>query len=724
MTFLISILLNFNLSADPRPDEGMWLPMLINQNFEGMKKLGFELSPEQIYSINNSSIKDAIVSFGGYCTGEIISSEGLILTNHHCGYDEIQALSSEEKNYLENGFWAKDRASELSSEGLHVSFLLAIEDVTEEVLKSVNDEMSYNKRKEAIDSVINILKENAFDSLKLKDSEKEFYRIEIKPFLHGNKYYQFSYQSYHDIRLVGTPPDAIGKFGGDTDNWMWPRHTADFSLFRIYADKDGKPSHYNKENVPLKVKSHLPISLNGVEKNDFAMVVGFPGRTERYKTSFGIASDMTIANPARIKLRKERLAIMKEDMNSEVAIDIKYASKYAQISNYYKYFIGQNKGLKRLNTLGKKRSEEASFNEWASGEESQKYISKKVLDKIKDSYIEINKYRKAQTYMLEGAFAPEIIEFAYKFMRLYSVLSKGDVSQGVLEPIKVDLIDAAKAFYKDYNLPTDKKVFSSLMKITYDDIDQLYYPSFFLKVEKKYKGSFDKYADHLYSKSILRSEQSVKDFLKAPSAKALDKDLGFITMQSVLSKYRELYMRTSKAKNNIKDQMRLYTEGLTKMFPEKKFYSDANSTMRISYGKVIDYNPRDAVHFEYFTNIEGVIEKMDNTDDEFKVPAKLFELYNAKDYGKYGDGSNLRVCFITDNDITGGNSGSPVINGKGELIGCAFDGNWEAMTGDLVYDAELKRCINVDVRYILFIIDKYANAGHLIDEMTIRQNSN
>ena len=314
--FSFSILFHLNLNADPRPDEGMWLPMLINQNFEGMRKLGFELSPKDIYSINQSSIKDAVVSFGGFCTGEIISSEGLILTNHHCGYDEIQALSSEKNNYLEKGFWAKDRASELSAEGLHVSFLLSIEDVTDSILKDVDENMNYDRRKEVIDSSINVFKDIAFDSLKLKESEKEFYRVEIKSFLHGNKYYQFKYQSFNDIRLVGTPPDAIGKFGGDTDNWMWPRHTADFSLFRIYADKEGNPCHYNEDNVPLKVKSHFPISLKGVEKNDFAMVMGFPGRTERYKTSYGIESDMSISNPARIKLRKERLSIMKKDMNN------------------------------------------------------------------------------------------------------------------------------------------------------------------------------------------------------------------------------------------------------------------------------------------------------------------------------------------------------------------------------------------------------------------------
>ena len=360
------------------------------------------------------------------------------------------------------------------------------------------------------------------------------------------------------------------------------------------------------------------------------------------------------------------------------------------------------------------------FNEWASNEESQKYIKSEVLNKIKESYDEINKYRKAQTYMLEGAFAPEIIEFAYKFMGLYGVLKTGKVSQGVIEPIKVELKDKVKAFFKDYNLETDKKVFSSLLTITYNDIDPLNYPSFFFNVQKKHKASFSRYADILYSKSIFRNAETINAFIEKPSLKTLEKDPAFKTMQSVLNKYRELYMKTSQTKNNIKDKMRIYTEGLTKMSPENKFYSDANSTMRLTYGKVIDYDPRDAVHFDYYTNISGVIEKMDNTDEEFKVPAKLFELFNAKDYGKYGDGDNLRVCFITDNDITGGNSGSPVINSKGELIGCAFDGNWEAMTGDLVYDVELKRCINVDIRYVLFIIDKYANAGHLINEMTLR----
>ena len=701
-----------------RNDEGMWLPLLIEQNFDAMEKLGFKLTPEHIYSVNNSSIKDAVVSFGGFCTGEIISPKGLILTNHHCGYGQIQALSSEKDNYLENGFWAKNHNQELPAEDLHVSFLLSIEDATEEVNAGLNDKMSYDQRESAIDSLKEIISERLLNSLDLKDSEKEFYNVKVKSFLNGNEFYAFVYQKFNDIRLVGTPPNSIGKYGGDTDNWMWPRHTGDFSLFRIYASKDGKPANYNKDNVPYAPKHHFPISLKGVEKNDFAMVMGFPGRTERYKTSHGISSDMTISNPARIALREKRLAIMKEDMRSEVSIDIQYAAKYAQISNYYKYFIGQNKGLKRLNTLEYKRTNEAAFNAWAKIDSNSKFQGS--LEKIGKAYDNLNQYQLATTYLMEAGFAPEMVMFGYKMMPLYGALKSGNNSQAVIEPNIESIKESAVGFFKDFNLETDKKIFVALMAMYKNDVSD-YHPTFFALVDKKFKGSFERYADKLYSKSIFRNQESLNSFLANPSLKVLEKDMGFNTMMSVLAKYREMYMQTNNAKAEIDDNMRIYIEGLRKKHPNKLFYGDANSTMRVSYGKVIDYDPRDAVHFNYYTNIEGIMEKMDNTDEEFTVPSKLVELYEAKDYGRYGIDGTLRVNFITDNDITGGNSGSPVINGSGELIGCAFDGNWEAMTGDLVYDGALKRCINVDVRYILFVIEKFAGAENIIEEMTINE---
>lgn len=711
--FIFALLLTLNSYAD----EGMWLPIHIKKLllYEDMKELGLELTPEQIYSINQSSLKDAIVSLGGFCTGEIISSQGLLLTNHHCAYDAIQSHSTVENDLLENGFFASSKEDELPNEGLFVRFLIRMEDVTPQFQEILNDNMTAEERQAIIAQLTQQIQQQA--------EEETGYEASVKSFFAGNEFYLMLYETYRDVRLVGAPPESIGKFGGDADNWEWPRHTGDFSLFRIYAGPDGKPADYSPDNIPLKPKHHLPISLNGIEAGDFSMVMGFPGSTDRYLTSYGVQLALDISNPTRVAIRDKRLALLKEDMDADQNIRIKYASKYAQVSNYWKYFIGQSQGLKNLNVIDKKREIEQAFEKWIDQASKERAKYDTVLQSTKNAYERIRQYETSYIYMTEAVFGTEILPFTYQFSQLENLLSSDSVDSQKLEQIKSALQEEAKSHFDDYNAPTDQKVFAALLKMYYENVapDQL--PEILKKVQKKHKGNFDKWAASVFSKSIFDDSAKVQAFLANPTMKALEKDPAYQVVTAFMENYFEQIMPPLRnAYGDLENNNRLFIDGLQKMNPDKMYYPNANSTMRLTYGTVQSYEPKDGIRYEYLTTLEGVAQKRNPADPEFQVPDKLIELYRKKDYGRYGIDNTMPVCFITTNDITGGNSGSPVINGKGQLIGTAFDGNWEAMSGDIAFEDKLQRCISVDIRYTLFIIDKFAGAGHLVDEMTIVEN--
>ncbi|PID89572.1 MAG: hypothetical protein CSB01_01225 [Bacteroidia bacterium] len=983
----------FLLSANIRADEGMWLLSLVGKvKYAEMKKMGLKLSPEDIYSLNKSSLKDAIVSLDkGSCTAEIVSKNGLLLTNHHCGYEDIQSHSSIENDYLTNGFWAKSYAEELPNEGKTATLLVRMEDVTEKIVKELNDEMSQTEREEKIRAIS--------DELAAEAIGETHYEAEVKSFFEGNRFYLFVFETFKDIRLVGAPPESIGKFGHDTDNWMWPRHTGDFSIFRIYCAPDGKPADYSKDNVPYTPKHHLPISLKGVHKGDFAMVIGFPGTTERFLTSFGVEETIDDNNPIRIKVRDAKQKIMTNAMNADEKVRIQYAAKYAQSSNYWKYSIGQNKGLKRLKVIDKKKDLEKALEKWINADKSRKEKYAEALPMIKKAYADRKELNQTMKYILEAFLnGPEVIMFAYQGIA-YSKILEETFEYAAKEEID-EIKKEAQAFFKDYDPQTDKKIMIKLFQIFKDNVEKEYHPEIFQKIDEKYEGSFEAYADDFFAKSIFTDQERFNNFLDKPSldkffeeimvfkmaffgktlqevmkeypknvashkktidgviaiaaehfqtydketdkkdfvellekysknipqdklpeifthinekykgdfnkyadylfentiftdrvrfekamsapqhnslivvnpifqlaeeaiplqkelskanpdketvnklitkmqgvyadvfkdfdknkaketfvetfntvyknasseqkpsiyktieskykgnvtafandlfnksiftnqnkmfaffakpkAKDLSKDLTMMTLKSLKKKMEDesiendpayvffksinpflkikiiesdpaylsmfsvikLYYQVNAKKSEFDDQLdegkRLFVDALMKKEKNKDFYPDANSTIRLTYGQVGDYEPRDAVEYKYYTSLKGVMEKEDASNPEFVVSEKLKELYDKKDYGNYAyNKDEMRVCFTTNNDITGGNSGSPVLNGKGQLIGIAFDGNWEAMSGDITFEPVLQKCINVDIKYVLFIIDKYAGAKRLIDEMTI-----
>ncbi|MGD1893932.1 MAG: S46 family peptidase [Cyclobacteriaceae bacterium] len=702
------------ISSTARADEGMWLPIHIKNLllYENMQELGLKLSAEEIYSVNQSSLKDAIVSLGGFCTGEVISDQGLLLTNHHCAYDAIQSHSTVENDLLENGFFAKSRADELPNEGLYVRFLVRMEDVTEQFNKVLSDTLTAEERQAFISQMTQEVEKQA--------SEATGYEASVKSFFAGNEFYLFLYETYRDIRLVGAPPESIGKFGGDTDNWMWPRHTGDFSMFRIYTGPDGKPAEYSEDNIPLKPRHHLPISLEGVEEGDFAMVFGFPGSTDRYLTSYGVQFALDITNPTRVKIRDKRLSILKKDMDADEALRIKYASKYAQVSNYWKYFIGQSQGLKNLNIVEKKQSIEQDFRDWTAQQPQQRSQYDTVLSVMEKSYDQLRKYQESYLYLSEAVFGTEILPFAYQFSRLSSVLENESASPEESQAVVATLREATEEHFKDYSASTDQKVFAALLEMYAQDVPADQLPAIFERVQKKYKSNYSKWAAQVYENSVYSSQEETKAFLDDPSLKVLEKDPAYQAMESFMDNYFEQIAPMLRSTyGDLESNNRLFVAGLREMNPDQQYYPDANSTLRLTYGSVQSYEPKDGVLFQHLTTLEGVAEKRDPNNMEFEVPDKLMELYQTKDYGPYGMDGEMPVCFITNNDITGGNSGSPVINAQGQLIGTAFDGNWEAMSGDIAFEDELQRCINVDIRYTLFIIDKFAGANHLIEEMTI-----
>ena len=707
LILLTFTLLTSNLS---KADEGMWLPMLLKDNYEAMKKAGLKLTPEQLYDINNASLKDAIVWFNGGCTSELISDKGLLLTNHHCGYEAIANHSKASDNILDNGFWAKNFAEEKVNQNLFASILVRMEDVSDKVNKAIAGDASESKKQSIFKGVVD------------EATKGTHYEGFVRSFFKDNAYYLFVFEKFTDVRLVAAPPQAIGKFGGDTDNWMWPRHTGDFSMFRIYADKDNKPAKYSADNVPYTPKKFLTISNKGLEEGDYTMVYGFPGRTNRYEVSYGIELATSKINPAIVALRDVRLTSWKEQMDKSDSTRLLMSAQYARISNYWKYFIGQTEQLKRLKVSEEKKQTEATFATWAKGKAEYETI----LSNFEKAYANYNQYALHATYMREGIYGCGILNAAMKYAFLEDALlsnqkNEADIKKAV-ERIKIMNAD----FYKSFNKASEQKILAKIIQMYYENIPVNQQPAYMAEVMKKYKGkttteTFEKFAKAVFEKSFITNAQTAAKFLEKPDAKKLQKDPAYAFVKTCYDNYSkniESHIDAFNAINTVEGSK--YIRGLMAMQTDKKFYPDANGTLRLTYGNVKSYTPKDAAHYNFYTTLNGIMEKDNPNEFEFNVPSKLKELYKTKNYGNYADkNGDIRVAFISDNDITGGNSGSPVLNANGELVGLAFDGNWEAMSGDIYFDSKYKRTISNDIRYVLFLIDKYGGATNLINEMKI-----
>ena len=712
LSILLIIFFSFGFKA--KADEGMWLlPLIEKLNIGTMTQLGLKLSAEDIYSLNKACLKDAVVIFGGGCTGEIVSSQGLILTNHHCGYSSIQSHSSVDHDYLKDGFWAKTKEDELPNQGLSVTFLVRIEDVTDQVLANVKPGMSETDKNAAIS--------DARSAVEKKASEGNNYRNSVSSFYGGNNFYLLVYERYNDVRLVGAPPSSIVKFVDDTDNCEWPRHTGDFSVFRVYSAPDGKPASYSKDNVPLKPKYWLPISLKDLNKGDFSMILGYPGGTQRYYTSYQVGEIMNITNPNRIKIRGIKQEIWMKDMNSSEKIRIQYSSKYYGSSNYWKYSIGQNNQLKNLNVMAKKQAIEAQFNTWVNADPDRKAKYGESLNMIKSAIEGRAEYQNALQYLSECIQGCELLQFNQVATGLITALKSGDNSK-ITDAVK-QVKDNIGDLYKDYSAPTDLKSMKAMLNLYRADVPAKFHPDFYKNVvDKKFKGNIDKFVDNMFAKSVFASEAKLTAFLDKPVLKTLENDPVVLTYTSIRTVAMDISKERSKFDDNLNIGNRLWVAALREMTPEKTLYPDANFSMRLTYGTVQDYDPKDAVTYKYYTTLQGVVDKYIPGNYEFDVPQRLIDLNNKKEYGRYASSKGyMPVCFLTTNDITGGNSGSPVMNGNGELIGLAFDGNCEAMSGDVTYEPALQRCIVVDIRYVLWIMDIYSGAKNLVDEMTIRQ---
>jgi Peptidase S46 len=699
-----------------RADEGMWLPLLVKRlNYVDMQKEGLRLTAEEIYDVNNASLKDAIGQLGGFCTAEFVSKDGLLLTNHHCGFDAIQNHSSPQNDLLTNGFVAKTKADELTNPGLFVDVLVRMEDVTGKVLEGVSEQTADADRAAKVSERLKTISEEA------KANGK--YVAYVRDFLGGNEYYLFVYQRFLDVRLVAAPPQSIGKFGGDTDNWMWPRHTGDFSVFRVYANEKNEAAPYAATNKPYAPKKHLPVSLSGVDENDFAMVFGFPGRTTRYMASAGVKLTTEVTNPARVKLRDKRLKLMKEDMDQSADVRIKYAATYASVANYWKFWQGETEGVRKLGTVAQKKALEDQFQQWADADAERKAIYGSALADINAAYAEQSKYVLSQQYLQEGILGVDIFSRANQATALQKALKANDAE--AIKKASAELTANLEELYKDFVPATDQKIAAAMLRYFAQDVPKDQQPDIFATIQKDFGGDYDRFAKEVFNTSMFASKAKVEAFLKAPTLAAIDNDLAFKTVNSAVTNFTQniapklVPVAAQLARGN-----RRFIQGQRLMNPTKSFYPDANSTIRLSYGTVREYKPRDGVQYHYFTTLDGIAQKEDPTNEEFMVPAKLMELYHNRDFGRYADAKDgkVHVAFLTDNDITGGNSGSPVINGRGELIGLAFDGNWESMNGNIVFDPALKRCINNDIRYVLFVIDKVIGGKHLVDEMSLVSN--
>jgi len=712
MKKLILYFAAFLLTLPIKADEGMWFLMHIKRlNQVDMQKMGLQLTAEEIYSINNSSLKDAIVQFGGGCTAEIISSEGLVLTNHHCGYGQIAELSTPEHNYLKNGYWAKTKKDELKPKSLSVRFFVRMDDVTQRILSKVTSQMTELEREAAINKEIALIdKEN---------NEGGKYTVSVRPFFQGNEYYYFVYQDYKDVRLVGTPPESVGKFGGDTDNWEWPRHTGDFAMFRVYADKDGNPAEYSPENVPLKPKHHLPISLKGVKENDFAMILGYPGRTNRWMPAGGIEQNVKYAYPAWVEGAKTGMDNMKKHMNANEEVNLNYASKYASTANYWKNRQGMIDALTKFETAKSKAKQEAKFNKWANkAANKEKYGS--VIETINNYYALTNEKALHDNYLMQLLRTSSYGTISRSLGRQFENYAKSDASKRAdLEP---KLREAIDAFYSKLHIPAEKDILAAQLKLYATKVTAYPIAPLVDALAKENNKNFESYTNHAFELSIFSSKERMIAFLALPNEALLANDPLLLLSNDLLNHFSAKNEAIDKAQNDFGAAFRLLVEGLRESKIASILYPDANSTLRLTYGKVkaLPADKRNDAKINNYTTMEGMVKKYKAGDDEFDLPTRFLEMYKQKDFGQYADKNGyMPVNFLTDNDITGGNSGSPVLNGKGELIGLAFDGNIEAMAGDVIFDPKLQRTINVDIRYVLWLIDKYAGATHIVDEMTI-----
>lgn len=708
--FIISFLLAV-IVLPVSANEGMWFLMHIERlNHRDMQKMGLQLTAEEIYSINNSSLKDAIVQFNRGCTAEIISDQGLVLTNHHCGYSQIAELSTAENDYLSNGFWAADFSEELKPKNLSVRFFVRMDDVSERILSKVNKNMSELEREAAINKEI--------AKIEQENNEGGKYTVSVKSFYEGNEFYYFVYQDYNDVRLVGTPPASIGKFGGDTDNWEWPRHTGDFSLFRVYADKDGNPAEYSESNVPLQPKYHLTTSLKGFEENDFAMILGYPGRTNRWMPAGGIEQNVNYAYPAWVEASKTSMDVMKTYMDADPQVKLDYASRYASIANYWKNRQGMIDALKQHKTAESKRAAERSFQKWASKKKHAEYAD---VIPIIDNYYKKTYAASAHDNYLIMLFRTQMASLPYRLGNSIAYyIEQNEAKQKELRP-KLDA--EINNLYEGLYTPLEKAVLAAQLNLYSTKATNI--APLVAEVASGIntgKSGWQAYLDDAFNNSIFETKEKLEAFMANPKAEVLENDPLYKLSTDLLQHYRYKSEAEKQLENDFQRAFRMLVQGMRIQNPDKKYYPDANSTLRLTYGKIISLpeDERNDAAKNYYTTLKGTVAKYQPGDPEFDMPQKLIDLYNKKDFGQYADAAGyLPVNFLTDNDITGGNSGSPVLNGKGELIGIAFDGNIEAMAGDVIFDDELQRCINVDIRYVLFLIDKFAEAGHIIDELTL-----
>lgn len=710
MKKVLIVVILFISQLNVKADEGMWLPLLLDKYaIEDMQAEGFELTTEDIYSMNNASLKDAVVIFGGGCTGEVISPKGLIITNHHCGYSTIQSHSSVENDYLTDGFWAKASENELINPGLSVRFLERIEDVTSEINEVLLDDMPENVRRQAVRQKSHELTDRV--------AENEFTQAVVKPFFYGNQYFMFVYKIYKDVRLVGAPPSSIGKFGGDTDNWIWPRHTGDFSLFRIYADTNNNPTDYSPDNVPYKPKNYLPISLKGYNEGDFTMVMGYPGSTQRYITSDEVEIIMSKELPQKIRLRDHRLAVMSKAMENDPEVRIQYAAKYNSVSNAWKKWQGMINGLNRINAVEKKKEQEQLFSEWAKKDTMYNRLLvqfESIYDVYEEPYL-------ASEYWYEAVYATELMKQVYKYWQMLEHFEVGNTEEA--ETRLNDLIYASERFFENNYIPIDEEIFPGLMLAYKNNLPSTYHPAFFSEVDRKYDGDMYEFADELYGSTIfmnLEKLQKLDDMPLKKAIKEIKNDDAMDIFRDFVFIYRQLvFPSLDQYESSLDSLYRIYVTGLKHMYEDSIFSSDANFTMRVTYGEIQGYSPKDGVKYQYYTTLRGAIEKDDPSIPDYNVPEKLKELYERKDFGPYAQDGELRTCFVATNHTSGGNSGSPVLNDQGHLIGVNFDRNWEGTMSDIMYDPAMCRNISIDIRYALFVIDKFAGAGYLLDEMKI-----
>lgn len=695
-----------------KADEGMWFLMFIERlNHRDMQKMGLQLTAEEIYSINNHSLKDAIVQFNGGCTAEIVSKDGLVLTNHHCGYDVIAELSSEQKNYLKDGFWAANRKEEMKPSNLFVRFFVRMDDCTKRVLAVVTPGMSEADREKAINTEIaKIEKEN---------NEGGKYTVSVRPFFQGNEYYYFVYQDYKDVRLVGTPPESLGKFGGDTDNWEWPRHTADFSMFRVYANADGSPAEYSENNVPLKPKHYLPVNIGGVKENDYAMILGYPGRTNRWMPASGIEQNVKFAYPAWVEGAKTGMDGMKKYMDQSEAINLMYASKYAQTANYWKNRQGMIDALTKFGTAKTKAAQEKKFNAWANKPANKaKYGT--AVDNINKYYALTNEKSRHDNYMMQLFRTTSFGTIGRTLGRQLDAYVKADAAKRAQLAPAIE--EMATEMYKEIHIPAEKDILAAQLKLYATKATGYAIAPSVKKIAEENNNDFTKYVNAAFDLSIFTSMDRIKAFLALPNQAMLENDPLYTLTNDMLTHYNTKSDEITKAQNDYSAGFRLLVEGLRESKIGTIKYPDANSTLRLTYGKVrsLPADKRNDATINNYTTLAGQVKKYKKGDQEFDLPVKVLEMQKNKDYGRYADkDGSLHVNFLTDNDITGGNSGSPVINGKGELIGLAFDGNIEAMAGDVIFDAKLQRTINVDIRYVLWVIENFSGAKHIVDEMTL-----